>query len=325
MPTDLTLAICMYNAEDYITETLQCILAQTKQDFHLLILDDCSTDNCANCVEHFFNIHPRQYELIRHNENKGLAAMRHKAEQYAQTQYLLFVDADDLPVNTLVEKLYTKITSDNDLMAVGCYMDYINDEGKPIAGGIYLGETTKKSFYSKAEKEKLIFMPAIAIFDRELALSVGGHNIEGFPIGKPRYQDYCEDLDLWTRMSDLYKQNKAIIVIPEVLYHYRKHIQSLSANTLPMLLRMRHVKQNLKRRRQGKNDMSFIDFYAQLTPERYQQLKSEAKAADMLRMGYYNLRKGKYFSGLLLLCQSICASPSYFLDKIKHNLLHKYR
>lgn len=324
MPTDLTLAICMYNAEDYITETLQCILAQTKQDFHLLILDDCSTDNCANCVEHFFNIHPRQYELIRHNENKGLAAMRHKAEQYAQTQYLLFVDADDLPVNTLVEKLYTKITSDNDLMAVGCYMDYINDEGKPIAGGIYLGDITKKSFYSKAEKEKLIFMPAIAIFDRELALSVGGHNIEGFPIGKPRYQDYCEDLDLWTRMSDLYKQNKAIIVIPEVLYHYRKHIQSLSANTLPMLLRMRHIKYNLKRRRRHEVELSFIDFYNGLSYEEIRSLEKTAKAINMLRDAYNHLRQGKVFRGIWYLSIALVRKPSYLLDKLKHNLLPKH-
>lgn len=325
MPTDLTLAICMYNAEDYIADTLQCILAQTKQDFHLLILDDCSTDNSVNCVEHFFNTHPRQYELIHHKYNQGICTMRHLAERHAKTKYMLFIDADDLLADNFVERLYTKITSDNDLVAVGCYMDYVDSKGQPTTGGVYIGETTKDAFYAKAAKEKLIFMQATAIYNREIALSVGGYQIEGFPKGLPRYQDYCEDLDLWTRMSDLYTEGKAIIIIPESLYFYRKHFQGQSANALPMLLRMRHVKQNLKRRRQGKNDMSFIDFYAQLTPERYQQLKSEAKAADMLRMGYYNLRKGKYFSGLLLLCQSIYASPSYFLDKIKHNLLHKHR
>ena len=36
---DLTVAICMYNAEKYIEETLSCIVAQTMQGFHLLILN----------------------------------------------------------------------------------------------------------------------------------------------------------------------------------------------------------------------------------------------------------------------------------------------
>ena len=70
--------------------------------------------------------------------------------------------------------------------------------------------------------EKLIFMASTSIYNREIALLVGGHSIKGFPEGKPRYQDLCEDLDLWTRMSDLYKEKKAIIVLPEVLYQYRK-------------------------------------------------------------------------------------------------------
>ncbi len=44
MLLDLTLAICVYNAERYIEETLESVMAQTVQDFHLLIVNDCSTD-----------------------------------------------------------------------------------------------------------------------------------------------------------------------------------------------------------------------------------------------------------------------------------------
>ena len=56
MTNDLTLAICMYNAEKYIEETLLCITAQTMQDFHLLILNDCSTDKSALLVKDSLNI-----------------------------------------------------------------------------------------------------------------------------------------------------------------------------------------------------------------------------------------------------------------------------
>ena len=50
---DLTVAICMYNAEKYVKETLQCLLDQTKQDFKLLIVNDCSTDNSVEIVKTF--------------------------------------------------------------------------------------------------------------------------------------------------------------------------------------------------------------------------------------------------------------------------------
>ena len=106
MKTDLTLAICMYNAEKYIEETLLCIMAQTKQDFYLMIINDCSTDSSADVVNRFFVDHPRQYEMVNLPENRGLAFGRRYVEEHADTKYLLFVDADDCPLPLFVEKLY---------------------------------------------------------------------------------------------------------------------------------------------------------------------------------------------------------------------------
>ena len=134
MKTDLTLAICMYNAEKYIEETLLCIMAQTKQDFYLMIFNDCSTDNSANVVNRFFVDHPRQYEMVNLPENRGLAFGRRYVEEHADTKYLLFVDADDCPLPLFVEKLYNKISSDSQLMAVGCYLEYMNLDGKKTKG-----------------------------------------------------------------------------------------------------------------------------------------------------------------------------------------------
>lgn len=317
---DLTLAICMYNAELYIEETLQCVMAQTMQNFHLLIVNDCSTDNCRVVVEDFFRKNPRQYEMVDFEINKGLAAGRRFVEEYATTKYLLFVDADDRPYPTYVEKLYQKIVSDSQLIAVGCYMEYINLGGKKTKGGIFIGETTKEGFYEKARKEKLIFMASTSIYNRTIALSVGGHCIEGFPEGKPRYQDLCEDLDLWTRMSDLYAQGKAIIVIPEVLYQYRKG-DGISTSSLGMILRMRHIKTNLKRRRRGESELSFIEFRETMSEEELKKLEKEALAANSLRNAYYYLKKGKLFSFTKNICLSIYSNPGYIVDKVKHNLL----
>lgn len=321
--TDLTLAICVYNAEKYIKETLESVMAQTMQDFHLLIVNDCSTDNSVAIIEQFFKENPRQYELVNIPVNGGLSAGRRYVEEHATTKYIMFVDADDCPYPTLVEKLYNKITSDKDLIAVGCHLEYMDSKGGKMKGGIYLGETTKKGFYEKAAKEKLIFMQPTAVYDREAALSVGGHNITGFPSGKPRYQDLCEDLDLWTRMSDLYKEDKAIVVVPEVLCRYRKHENAMSANSTGMILRMRHIKRNLKLRRRGEKELTFVEFRDSLSPKELKKLEKEAKAADSLRNGVFYLKHKKVFKGAWEITKSIYYRPGYIFDKLKHNFFKK--
>lgn len=320
---NLTLAICVYNAEKYIKETLQSIMAQTMQDFHLLIVNDCSTDGSVAVIEKFFKENPRQYEVVNLPVNGGLSAGRRFVEEHASTEYIMFVDADDCPHPTLVEKLYNKISSDNDLIAVGCHLEYMDSKGGKINGGIFLGETTKEGFYTKAAKEKLIFMQPTAIYNREIALSVGGHNITGFPAGKPRYQDLCEDLDLWTRMSDLYTEGKAIIVIPEILCRYRKHESAMSANSIGMILRMRHIKKNLKLRRRGEKELTFIEFKESLSPQELKKIENDATAADALRQSYYALKKGRIFTFIGKLATSIYSNPGYFIDKFKHNILKR--
>lgn len=320
---DLTLAICMYNAEKYIKETLESVMSQTKQDFHLLIVNDCSTDKSVAAVEAFFALHPRQFEIVTLEQNCGLCAGRRFAEEHATTKYIMFVDADDCIKPNYIEKLYGTIKADNGLIAVGCYAEYMDSSGNKINGGIFIGETTKEDFYRKAQKEKLIFMLTSAVYDREAALSVGGHNITGFPAGKPRYQDLCEDLDLWTRMSDLYKEGKAIIVIPETLYRYRKHESAISANSIGMILRMRHIKKNLKLRRRGEKELTFIEFRDSLSAEELKKLEKDAIAADSLRQSYYALKKGHIFTFIGKLTSSIYNNPSYIIDKIRHNIFRK--
>ena len=321
--TDLTLAICVYNAEKYIKETLENVMAQTMQDFHLLIVNDCSTDGSIAVIEKFFDEHPREVEIVSFDVNKGIGYARHFAERKAMTKYMMFLDADDVLYPNAIETMYGKITADCNLMAVGCYLEYVNENSKKIGGGLFIGETTKEGFYEKARNRKLIFMQPTAIYDRELALSVGGYVVDGYSEGKPRYQDYCEDLDLWTRMSDLYTQGKAIIVIPKVLCKYRKIGNGLSANSFNMILKMRYTKQNLLRRRGGKKELTFIEFYDSLTPKEIKGLKKDAKAADALRNGVFYLKRKNIFKAAREIMKSICYRPGYILDKLKHNFFKK--
>lgn len=322
MEIDLTVAICVYNAERYIEETLKSVMNQTFQGFELLIVDDCSTDGSVALVERFFEENPRQYELVRFDENRGIGYARHFAERHAKTKYMMFLDSDDILYPDAVERMYEKIMSDEDLMAVGCYLEYIDGRGKKLGGGLFLGETTKEGFYKKAEKGKLIFMQPTAVYDREVALSVGGYVVDGYPEGKPRYQDYCEDLDLWTRMSDLYVGGKAIVVVPEVLCKYRKG-GGLSSSTFYMGIKMRYTKVNVRRRRRGERDLTFVGFYETLSDVELKRLKCDAVAADALRNAVFYLHRGNVIMFVWLMMKSVWYKPLYLLDKIRHNFIRK--
>lgn len=316
---NVTVAICAYNCEKYIEETLYCILAQTFKKFDLLIVNDCSTDSTREKIIKFFENNPRPYRLVDFEENSGLAAGRYFVENNVATKYILFVDADDCPLPSLVEKLYKKIASDDDLMAVGCYLEFMDSNGKKIRGGQYLGDKTKNDFYARAENNKLIFLASNAIFNRKIANAVGGRAVNGFFEGKPRFQDLCEDLDLWTRMSDFYNQKKAIIVLPEVLLKYRKHEQGLSASSLNMILRMRHIKTNLLRRRGGMEERTFVEFYNSLSDEELASFKCKSKAADGMRNGAFLLKNRKVFSAIGCFMKVLWIDPKYFCQKIKSN------
>lgn len=318
----LTLAICMYNAERYIEETLESVMAQTMQDFHLLIVNDCSTDRSAAVVEQFFAEHPRQYKIVTFKKNGGIANARHFAIEYANTKYFLFIDSDDLLERTLVEKEYKAISSDNDLIGVSCWNDFIDTKGRNVHGGTFLGEKTKESFIEKASRKKLIFLPIHTMFNREYALKAGSICTSGFPYGKPRYQDFCEELDMWTRMSDFHKEGKAIVTLPEILYHYRKS-DGLSSNHFNMIIKMRYTKKNLLLRRDGKKEMTFTEFYNSLTAKELKRLKRDAKAADSLRNGVFYLKRKRLFKGAWEIVKSIWYRPGYIVDKLKHNFLKK--
>lgn len=319
---DLTVAICMYNAERYVWQTLQCIVSQTMQNFDLLIVDDCSTDASVDSVRRFFSQHPRQYQLVQFDENHGIAYARNQVLHLASTKYIIFIDSDDLPLPQLLEKEYNAINCDQELMAVSSWLQFVDTNCNRLKGGLFIGDTDKDSFRERAQRKKLIFLPIQTMFNRECALRVGGFRVDGFPEGKPRYRDYCEDLDLWTRMSDLYSEGRAIIVLPEVLYLYRK-ADNLSSNHFNMIVKMRYVKRNLLLRRDDREELSFIDFMESVSPKELRALKNESVAADCLRNGVFCLRERKLFKGVYLILKSIVRRPSYFYDKLKYNLLKK--
>ena len=318
MKTNITLAICMYNAEKYIEETLACIMAQTMQEFHLLLVDDCSTDRTVEYVERFFHQNQRQYELVKLTQNQGIAYGRHFALHHAQTKYLIFVDSDDQPLPLLLEKEYNALLSDKNLIAVSSWSQFIDAKNKKMSGGLFIGDTTKAQFLKRAQAAKRVYLPIQTMFDRAAAIRVGGFSLDGYPDGKPRYRDFCEDLELWTRLSDLYAEGKYIIVLPEVLYLYRKS-EGLSSSHFNMIIKMEYVKVNLRRRRKGMKELTFIDYYNSLSEIERARLQKDSRAADCLRNGVFYIREKKIIRGVALLFECVWNHPFYIIDKVIAN------
>jgi len=319
MQNEITIAVCVYNSEKYIAQTLACISRQTFQAFDLLIINDCSTDNTKEVIESFFQKTKRTYKLINLQQNKGIANARQTALEKSTSKYVLFIDSDDFPHKDLLEKEYRLILSDENIMAVSCWSEYVDIDGDKLKGGLFMGAKSKDEFMGMAKAGKLIFLPIQTLFNREFALQVGGFRLNGFAEEKPRYSDFCEDLDLWTRMSDLYTENKYMISIPEVLYSYRKSNIGLSSNTIIMFLKIRYVKTNLKLRRAGSAELSFTDFFKALSEKEMMKITRNAKGVDCLRNGVFLLLRGRFFAGSCNIVKAIFFNPKYFVQKLKLN------
>lgn len=91
-----------YNAEPYITEAVDSVLAQTYTNWELLLVNDGSTDGTAALIERFTDPRIRKFA----KENGGIGSARNLAISHMRGEYLCFCDSDDkLPPNSIEARL----------------------------------------------------------------------------------------------------------------------------------------------------------------------------------------------------------------------------
>lgn len=89
----LSIIIPIYNKDKYIHKCLSSILSQSYSDFEIIVVNDGSTDNSKRIISDFVQKDHRVN--LFSGTNFGVSAARNKGIEYAQGDFIMFVDADD--------------------------------------------------------------------------------------------------------------------------------------------------------------------------------------------------------------------------------------
>lgn len=93
----------VYNCEKLISKTIECVINQTYQDWELLLIDDCSTDNSYSIIKKYQQ-NDKRIKYLRLSENSGAAVARNKALEISTGRFIAYLDSDDLWKNDKLEK-----------------------------------------------------------------------------------------------------------------------------------------------------------------------------------------------------------------------------
>ena len=103
----ISVIIPVYKVEAYLTACVESVLAQTYQNFEIILVDDGSPDNCPQMCDEFA-VRDSRIRVI-HKPNGGLSSARNAGIDGAKGEYLAFLDSDDLWTPLFLERLYQAI------------------------------------------------------------------------------------------------------------------------------------------------------------------------------------------------------------------------
>lgn len=133
----VSVIIPVYNAEKYLNESLDSILAQTLTDIEIICVDDGSTDSSSAILEQYAKEDGR-ITVLQQN-NKGAGAARNLGMKCATGKYFYFFDADDKCDPTMLEETVSiaeKVSAD--IVAFNFYRFFEDGTERKISGGIHI-------------------------------------------------------------------------------------------------------------------------------------------------------------------------------------------
>ena len=119
----ISVVMPVYNAAEFLRESIGDILAQTFEEFELICVDDGSKDNSSEIIKEFAANDSRVKYL--HQDNAGAGTARNRGMDAAKGKYLLFLDADDRFESTMLEELWNRAeetAADVVIFGADCFM-----------------------------------------------------------------------------------------------------------------------------------------------------------------------------------------------------------
>ncbi|HJD59641.1 MAG TPA: glycosyltransferase [Rickettsia endosymbiont of Omalisus fontisbellaquei] len=201
----ISIVLPVYNREKLLPLAIESCLNQSFKDFELIIIDDCSKDNSVLVAKEYAEQDSR-IKVIVNETNKKLPSSLNIAFKEARGQYFTWTSDDNLVHENALEEMSNVLDNSPNIGLV--YTDYtlIDEQGK-IGARLY--------------QESPEFLPirdcvgACFLYRADLAKQVGGYN---------ENMQLVDDYEYWLRFGLVTK----FAHIPESLYFYRVHDQSLT-------------------------------------------------------------------------------------------------
>lgn len=108
----VSIIVPAYNSELYIEDCINSVLSQTYDNWEMIIVNDCSTDNTGQIIETYC-LKDNRIKLYNQSENKGVTEARNKAIKLSKGRFVAFLDSDDLWKSTKLEEQINFMVNNN--------------------------------------------------------------------------------------------------------------------------------------------------------------------------------------------------------------------
>lgn len=233
---NVTVIVTNFNYEKYVTDCLESVHAQTFENLGLVVIDDKSEkDDSVSCIHNWMlEKHTRfsSCTLLRNKFNQGPSFSRNLAIDFAKSDYIFIIDADNEIFSTAIQKLFSALNRTN---CAGAYSQIVEFGDRSQIGMSDIWDTTRM--------QKNNYVDVMALIKKQAWKDVGGfsHIEEGW-----------EDYDFWLKFID---KNFELCFLPEILCKYRVHGKSRTSMeaytahfSLENIMKFRHpfsYKQNI--------------------------------------------------------------------------------
>lgn len=140
----VTVAMPVYNGEQYIRQAIQGVLDQTFQDFELLIINDASTDGTLAAIDEYAD--PR-IRLVDNAKNIGGYGNFNKCLSLASGKYIFFNHQDDVMMPDLLEKATAICENDADISCCGVNAVCIDENNTAL--GLFFSYSDRDILFSR--------------------------------------------------------------------------------------------------------------------------------------------------------------------------------